>query len=78
MKDEAYLIYSDSIESLIKSDCIDYMVYRVLNGDKSRLSDIENFPIEVNISEEWYDKLHSNLCQKLRPVFKNKPKRNEE
>jgi hypothetical protein len=67
MSMEAYLLYQNSIDTLMESNCSDFMVYKLFEGNRNYHLDIDNWDVELEISEGFYSKLHINLCQKLRP-----------
>ncbi|WP_136468758.1 hypothetical protein [Flagellimonas onchidii] len=66
MNEEASLLFSESVQSLIDSKCFDYMVYRVVKDNGKYDADMNVWSIKVEINEGLYLRLHYNLCRKLR------------
>ena len=71
MNEEALLLYEESIDSLIESNCKDFMVYRLIDGNRKYQADIDIWSVEIEINEHFYSMLHLNLCQKFRPISKS-------
>ncbi|MEE9361624.1 MAG: hypothetical protein V3U92_03405 [Cellulophaga sp.] len=68
-------LYKQSIETLMASECFDYMVYKV--SDKSELpkEDAEEWLTSVSIDDAIYIILHQGLCKKLRKFAQQKFKK---
>ena len=70
------IVFSESIRTLIESSSFDFMVYRIVDDNRSHLLDIDTWTMELEITEQAYDKLFLNLCQKLRAHFNSYKKQN--
>ena len=70
MNEEAQLLYEESIDRLMESNCKDFMVYRLVDGNRNYHTDIDVWSVEIEINEYFYSILHLNLCQKFRPISK--------
>ncbi|MEL7270187.1 MAG: hypothetical protein AAGL34_11480 [Bacteroidota bacterium] len=67
-------IFKKSIEHLVESDCLEYIVYRYSNEKRRFYESRDNWSIVMEISEENYYKLHPDICGKLRDFYRNSPK----
>ena len=67
MNEEAASLYMESINRLVESDCFDFMVYKLVDGNRKYQAGIDTWSEEVEISEGFYSILHINLCPKLKP-----------
>ncbi|WP_420602992.1 hypothetical protein [Flagellimonas sp.] len=70
MNEEGLLLYEESINRLIESNCKDFMVYKLVDGNRNYQTDIDIWQVEIEINEQFYSMLHLNLCQKFRPISK--------
>ncbi len=62
-------LYEKSLDSLMKSATIDFMVYKCSTWEEI-LEDLDEWEDYNAIDEKTYTKLHSNLCKKLRRRIK--------
>ena len=72
IRNDSDLIFKKAIEALHQSESMDFMVYKMYNGNRKHLSDINLWSIEIEISEADYDILYINLCQKARKFLQTK------
>jgi len=67
--ERALLLYNDSLETLLKSDCIDFSVFkcsRTIPPSPAIVTDLFAIDGHSFITERTYEKLYHNLCQKVR------------
>lgn len=65
LNEEAKCLVMSSMQELIKSECSDFMVYRVVNGNTGNLPDYEDWQEAMEIDKNTHERLHLNLCQKI-------------
>ena len=66
----AKFLFQDSVDTLMKSSCFDFMVYKVVNGNTENLSDYDCWLETIEIDKCTFQLLHLNLCQKLRRIIR--------
>ena len=67
---EAKVLFQDSIETLIDSEILDFMVFKVVDGKVKSLSGYDEWSEIIEIDETTFKKLHLNLCQKMGRVVR--------
>ncbi|HBU79147.1 MAG TPA: hypothetical protein DEF18_13685 [Muricauda sp.] len=67
---EAKVLFQDSIETLIDSENLDFMVFKVVDGKVKNLSGYDEWSEIIEIDETTFKKLHLNLCQKMGRVVR--------
>ena len=65
LNEEAKFLFKNSKQELIRSQCCDFMVYKVMNGNIRNLPDYDDWLEKMEIDEDTYGELHLNLCQKI-------------
>ncbi|MEO0571972.1 MAG: hypothetical protein AAF039_09730 [Bacteroidota bacterium] len=68
-------IFNKSIDNLIESDCIEYMVYRYPKEQNRLYEPGDNWSVVMEINEASYNKLHPDICGKLREFYRNSPRK---
>lgn len=69
---EAKVLFQDSIETLMESENLDFMVFKVIDGKVKNLSGYDEWSEIIEIDEITFKKLHLNLCQKIGSIVRNK------
>ncbi len=72
MNDEAKSLFTSSLQELVKSNCSDFMVYRVVNGNIKNLPDYDDWEEALEIDEDIYGELHLNLCKKMGEIVRGR------
>lgn len=72
LNDEAKSLFISSPQELVKSNCSDFMVYRVVNGNIRNLPDYDDWQEVLEIDEDIYGELHLNLCQKIGKIVRRR------
>ena len=70
----AKYLFQDSLDTLMKSSCFDFMVYKVVNGNIRNLPDYNSWLETVEIEKDTFHQLHLNLCQKIRKTVRKNMK----
>ncbi|MEM1260629.1 MAG: hypothetical protein AAGH81_19040, partial [Bacteroidota bacterium] len=65
------MIFQNSIQHLMRSETMDFMVYKLRDNNRKYCDGIDSWPIELEINEANYDRLMANLSLKVRN-FHNK------
>ncbi|NYJ28191.1 hypothetical protein [Allomuricauda sp. ARW1Y1] len=60
----------------MKSDCYDYMVFRITKNDGMQEENFNEWQECFKIDELTYHQLHHDLCKKLREMIKNRQGKN--
>ncbi|RIV44906.1 hypothetical protein [Flagellimonas pelagia] len=68
---EAKVLFQDSMETLMKSENSDFMVFKVIEGKVKNLSGYDEWSEVIEIDETTFKKLHLNLCQKVGRIVRS-------
>lgn len=68
---EAKVLFQDSIETLMESENLDFMVFKVIDGKVKNLYGYDEWSEIIEIDEITFKKLHLNLCQKMGRIVRN-------
>ncbi|MEO1485695.1 MAG: hypothetical protein AAFU57_08110 [Bacteroidota bacterium] len=68
-------IFNKSMENLIESDCMEYMVYRYPDEQNRLYEPGDKWTVVMEINEASYNKLHPDICGKLREFYRNSPRK---
>ncbi|TXG39568.1 hypothetical protein [Seonamhaeicola maritimus] len=62
-------LFKESKETLMNSNCYDFMVYRFSNWN-AIMEELEEWEDYIDINESAYHELYSNICLKFRGLIK--------